>query len=173
MLTELKDRYDAKKLLDCIVGMEELGQQIHVSSINGKRYSFATGDLTHYKLDQNDFTVVNELFKGTYAEEVYNDLNEKYDICRGRYMTLDENFRGYSYHYDITDRIHIPLTTNEDAIFIVNDKIFKMPEIGNTYQLHTTNKHTAMNLGKTPRIHFTVCVKASAVMQQYYARMTQ
>ena len=95
-------------------------------TINGKRYSFASGDLTQYKLDQNDFTVVNELFKDTYAEEVYNDLNEKYDICRGRYMTLDENFRGYSYHYDTTDRIHIPLTTNEDAIFIslINIKLY-------------------------------------------------
>jgi len=172
MLTKLEDRYDAYRLLECFLDYGK-HQQVHVSSPDGETYVLESGDLSKLKLEQNDFTQINKAFKGTYVEEVYNDLNEKYDVCRGRFMLLDHTHRGYSYHYDLTDRIHIPLVTNRDAIFLVEDQIYKMQDIGSTYRLHTTHKHTAMNLGKEERIHFTVCVKSSAAMSEYYARMIQ
>lgn len=172
MLTELDNYYDAKKLLQCFYDYGK-HQQVHVSSPDGKTYILESGDLSKSKLEQNDFTVVNEAFRNTYVEEVYNDLNDKYDICRGRFMMLSPEFRGYSYHYDLTDRIHIPLVTNSDSIFLVENKVYTMPITGTTYRLETTNKHTAMNLGNEERVHFTVCVKTNATMMEYYARMMQ
>ena len=173
MLEKLEQRYDAKRLLHCLLDLELTGQQIHTSSPDGETYFLPSGDLFKQNLNQDDFTEVNTLFKDTYVDEVYQDLDELYGICRGRFMWLGPEFRGYSYHYDLTDRIHIPILTNEDSIFIVNDTVLRMPDVGCTYRLKTTLKHTAMNLGKEDRLHFTVCIRGAPDLTNFYKRMMQ
>lgn len=159
MLTKLEQKFDHIKLLEIYESFSIKKPQIHVSSADGKTYVFDSGDLRKYDLDQNDFTQVNNYFKGTYVEKVYNELNECYNICRGRFMTLSPENRAYSYHYDRTKRIHIPLYTNEDCMFIVNDNVYKMQELGQAYMLDTRHKHTALNLSWQERVHFVVCLK--------------
>ena len=173
MLEKLEQRYDSKKLLHCLLDSKLKAQQIHTSSPDGETYELPTGDLFKQKLDQNNFTKVNRLFKNTYVEEVYNDLDNLYGVCRGRFMWLGSEFRGYSYHYDLTDRIHIPIQSNEDAIFLVEDNVLRMSDIGCTYRLKTTLKHTAINLGKEERLHFTVCLRGGSDLTNFYKRMVQ
>ena len=74
-------------------------------------------------------------------------------------MELNSGNRAYSYHYDMTQRIHIPLVTDEDCMFIVDDNVYKMPEPGQAYMLDTTKKHTALNLGSNKRVHLVACLK--------------
>jgi hypothetical protein len=63
-----------------------------------------------------------------------------------------------SYHRDDEQyRIHMPIETHWHAFFIVNDKLYRMPEVGHLYSLKTNVFHTAVNAHLTrERIHFTV-----------------
>ena len=159
MLTKLKQKFDHEKLLKIYNSLTNKHPQVHISSADGKTYLYKSGDLRKYKLDQNSFTQVNNFFKGTYVETVYKELDMCYNICRGRFMTLSPENRAYSYHYDMTKRIHIPLITHEDCMFIVDDNVYKMPDPGQAYMLDTTKKHTALNLGWNKRVHLVVCLK--------------
>lgn len=159
MLTKLEQKYDYKELLKIYDSLIKKHPQIHISSIDGKTYWYESGDLNKYKLDQNDFVKVNTFFKGTYVETVYKELDKCYNICRGRFMTLSPENRAYSYHVDRTKRIHIPLRTNEDCMFIVENNLYKMPEEGQAYMLDTTNRHTALNLSWENRVHLVLCLK--------------
>lgn len=170
-MKKLENRYDHEKLLSVLHNTNIRADQVHVSSPTGNEYLYPSGDLMKHGLNQNDFTVINEEFVGTYVEEVYNDLNERYDICRGRFMTMSPNNRAYSYHYDISKRLHIPLTTDENCMFIVDDELYKASELGALYELDATKKHTALNLGNNTRTHFVVCLKANSAIDSYMKRL--
>ena len=74
-------------------------------------------------------------------------------------MNLNPDNRAYSYHVDMTKRIHIPLRTNDDCMFMVEDNVYKMPELGQAYMLDTTHKHTALNLSWENRVHAVFCLR--------------
>ena len=159
MLTKLEQKFNYEELLKIYNSMIRKHPQIHISSPDGKTYWYESGDLRKYELNQNDFTKINSFFKGTYVEKVYKELDACYNICRGRFMELNSDNRAYSYHYDMTQRLHIPLVTDEDCMFIVDDNVYKMPEPGQAYMLDTTKKHTALNLGSNKRVHLVACLK--------------
>lgn len=62
-----------------------------------------------------------------------------------------------SYHRDdVPVRFHLVLDTHPSAFFVVNDVVYRMPEVGSLYSLRTDQLHTAVNAHLTlPRIHFT------------------
>lgn len=151
--------YDSKELLSLYESNFSRMNQVHVSSPDGTLYEMPSGDLRTSDYKQTDFTVINSYFKDSYVEEVYKDLDSRYNICRGRFMKLDSVIRAYSYHQDRTPRIHIPLKTNSDCFFYINGQVVKMPTLGQTYLLNTTCKHSAINLSWEDRIHFVVCFK--------------
>lgn len=54
-------------------------------------------------------------------------------------------------------RVHVPLTTNEQALFIVEDLIYRL-EVGRAYQINTRETHSVVNAGNTPRVHLMIDV---------------
>lgn len=51
-----------------------------------------------------------------------------------------------SYHSDPCDRrYHLVIKTNPGAMFIVEDKVYRMPVEGQTYSINTRKRHTAIN----------------------------
>ena len=60
-----------------------------------------------------------------------------------------------SYHVDPDSiRYHIPLITDADAFFVVDDMVERMPDIGRLYSLQTNVKHTAINASTSAnRLH--------------------
>lgn len=158
-IAELDYYFDYTALYKLYESFESRGNQIHISSIDGKTYELEDGNLYDLGLDQNDFTTVNSFFKGTYVEEVYNTLDDIYGICRGRYMRLTPANRAYSYHRDTTARLHIPLTTNELCFFYTDGKLERMPELGRLYCLDTTKYHSALNLSWEKRVHMVFCLR--------------
>lgn len=50
-------------------------------------------------------------------------------------------------------RVHIPLVTNPDAMFIVKDVPYHL-EVGTAYLVNVKARHEIVNRGSTPRIHF-------------------
>lgn len=159
MLKPLGLCYDHEKLLALYESIFSHINQVHISSPTGNIYEMPSGDLRKSEYEQEEFTVINSYFKDSYVEEVYQDLDSRFNICRGRFMKLDSVTRAYSYHMDRTPRIHIPLKTNDDCFFYVDGEIINMPVLGKTYLLDTTKKHSAINLSWEDRIHFVVCLK--------------
>ena len=50
-------------------------------------------------------------------------------------------------------RVHVPLLTNPQAFFVVEDKPYHL-EVGKAYLVDTRRMHAVINGGTTPRIHF-------------------
>lgn len=72
-----------------------------------------------------------------------NSIFKKYNMYNSRIMCL----RGkecYTYHKDRTPRIHLPLITNNNCLFILEDRVFSMPS-GKAYAIDTRKIHSAMN----------------------------
>ena len=151
----LPEKYDVEKLLKYYKEFDK--DQICITSPDGKTYHEESGHTWTIK-KMLSYDKINSYFKDTYVEEVYNELNEKYSICRARYMRLTSINRAYSYHQDWTPRIHIPLQTDRNSLFLVEDKVIKMHDVGKTYKLDTRYRHTALNLGSADRIHMVLCL---------------
>jgi len=104
-------------------------------------------------INTKDFTVLNERLRGTYIEEVHNVLAKDYNFGRMRLMKLTGR-KCMSLHTDMEKRIHIPITTNENCLMIVDDEVIHMPADGNAYLVNTIKRHTALNSNKDfDRIH--------------------
>lgn len=50
-------------------------------------------------------------------------------------------------------RIHVPLTTNEKALMVVNDEPHHLA-VGRAYLIDKTARHAVVNDGETARVHF-------------------
>jgi len=50
-------------------------------------------------------------------------------------------------------RVHVPLTTNDKAVFLVEGVAYHM-EVGRAYLVNVRQRHEIQNDGLTPRIHF-------------------
>ena len=98
-----------------------------------------TGDLK-YKEEEYNIPLYKDM-------PYTNSLLKKYEMSRTRVMTINQK-ECYSYHYDLTPRIHIPLTTNEKCMFIIDDKVFRLPADGSIYFVDTTLYHTALNANR-------------------------
>jgi len=64
----------------------------------------------------------------------------------------------YTYHNDPTMRIHIPLITNKNCFFVVDDIVSRYPADGSYYLIDTTKKHTFVNASQDERLHIVGCV---------------
>lgn len=98
------------------------------------------------------FTELNPKLKGTEIEKYLLWLPFK--VLRTRIMTMVPH-KHYLVHADPTKRLHVPITTNDDALFfLLKDRLtFNMKADGSIYMVDTTQNHTASNRGSSPRIH--------------------
>jgi hypothetical protein len=58
------------------------------------------------------------------------------------------------------ERIHVPLTTNLDAVFVCDDGPHHM-KVGYAYRVNTEARHAVYNRGRTPRVHFMFDVRGA------------
>jgi hypothetical protein len=86
--------------------------------------------------------------------QIYNYSNGDLTIDRIRFMNMTP-ITCLSYHIDPDSiRYHIPLITDTNAFFVVDDKVERMPDIGRLYSLQTNVKHTAINASTSAnRLH--------------------
>ena len=117
---------------------------------------YATGLLSAVKKDPTHIprNFKESIFpKMTYTNSVINELK----MYRTRLLKMKHK-TCYSYHKDIEKRIHIPLITNENNFFIIEEKVIRLPADGNHYLLDTTKPHTFVNASFEERIHLVGCV---------------
>ena len=93
----------------------------------------------------------SSLLKYIFDIPYINELIKKHKMFRTRVM-LQPSASCYTYHKDFTPRKHIPVITNNDCLFILEDIVYRMKE-GLIYFVDTTKQHTAVNGSKKTRIH--------------------
>lgn len=126
--------------------------QISLQGVKGIEDPFyGTGRITEIDHTEEEFTEFN--FVLPYTNQVIRDLG----MYRTRVMKMDPK-TCYTYHQDYTRRMHIPLVTNENCFFVVDDEVIRTPADGNHYLIDTTKKHTFVNASLEERIHIVGCI---------------
>ena len=103
-------------------------------------------------IDERHYTEFVEDFKGTYFEEIYNELSKHYKLGRFRLLLLEPR-TSLSWHRDPEPRIHIPIMTNPGAHLVIDDTLKHLPADGSVWFTDTRNYHTVFNGGEENRIH--------------------
>jgi len=117
---------------------------------NEDPYLSATG---RARLIDKNFDKLNVIYNNTIIEAIV----KQYNLFRTRWMWINA-FSCYSIHNDYSPRIHIPLVTNLQCLFLFPpDQTFHL-EINNVYYVDTTKKHTFINCSEQPRLHLVGAV---------------
>lgn len=109
------------------------------------------GKLENLNNVEKDFNVF--AFDIPYTNSVLSELG----MYRSRLMRIRPK-TCYSYHWDLTKRMHIPLITNDDNFFVIDDVVSRYPADGSYYLVDTTKKHTFVNASFESRLHIVGCV---------------
>ena len=108
-------------------------------------------------IDESKYTEFVNDFKGTYYENVYRELSEKFKLGRVR-LLLKEPRSTLSWHRDPEPRLHIPIYTNPGAIMVVDSVAKHLPADGSVWITNNTKYHNAFNGGEENRVHLVACV---------------
>ncbi|MBC7741627.1 MAG: aspartyl/asparaginyl beta-hydroxylase domain-containing protein [Bdellovibrionaceae bacterium] len=160
MVQELAYKFDIKRLSGYFHSIRHLGTAGQVSISyreNGKPYQDGLGqaytDQFEKLFDESDFKIIvdneaNPIIDIIDQVKLVAKTNFNFSIGRIRFMTLSSK-SCLSYHRDIESfRFHIPLTTNQSCFFVVNDRVYRMPNPGTLYTLRTDVFHTPVNANK-------------------------
>ena len=129
---------------------------IRGGNIRGLYWTYPKEDWKEEKrLNQVDETQYVELckpFKGTYVEEVYTKISDRWKIGRFRFLMKPPR-SCLSWHRDPEKRLHIPIITNPGCRMVIEDESFHMPADGSLYITDNTKYHNFFNGGEMNRIH--------------------
>jgi hypothetical protein len=141
------------KILKELELLPNYDKQISLQGVEGQIDPFyGIGKLAGLEHKESDF--IYPLFpEMKYTNKVLKDLN----MVRARVMKL-RPFNCYSYHKDASQRMHIPLITNDKCFMIIENEVFHYPADGTAYLINTTKMHTALNAGHEDRIHIVGCI---------------
>ncbi len=126
----------------------QISLQVSIDGQNG------TGKLTTLQGRESDYDIL--AYDIPYTNSVITDLG----MYRSRVMRMKPK-TCYSYHRDATQRVHIPLVTNDKCFFVIDDEIKRCPADGSHYLIDTRKLHTFVNASREERIHIIGCVDAN------------
>ena len=133
--------------------LPEYKNQISLQCVKGNPDPFyGIGRITDLDHEEKDF--VEPIFKDlVYTNTIIKNLG----MYRTRIMNLSPK-TCYTYHRDYTQRMHIPLITNDSCFFVIDDEVSRYPADGSHYLINTTKRHTFVNASMEHRIHIVGCV---------------
>ena len=108
-------------------------------------------------IDESKYTELLPEFKGTYFEDVFNNLRKNFKLGRVRIL-LKEPRSTLSWHRDPEPRLHIPIITNPGCLMVIENVAKHMPADGSVWITNNTKYHNAFNGGEENRIHLVACV---------------
>ena len=104
------------------------------------------------KVDESQYTELCKPFKGTYVQEIYDEVSQRWKIGRFRFLMKPPR-SCLSWHRDPEKRLHIPIITNPGCRMVIEDESFHMPADGSLYITDNTKYHNFFNGGEVDRIH--------------------
>jgi len=105
---------------------------------------------------EQEFTKVCDVFRGTVFEHIYTELDKLYVLGRVRLMR-SKSKTCLSWHQDTSTRIHYPIKTQEGCFMLIEDEVLHLKQ-HQWYYTNTLPKHTAFNASKEDRLHLVVVV---------------
>lgn len=152
-------KYDIETLQNEVLDICENAKghegQIMLQGIPGKDYLYGTGRITDYEEPEEMFTW--KLWEDL-CPTIYEILDE-HKMYRSRIMIRSKSV--YSWHYDYTPRIHIPIISNHETNFmVIENDVVRMPADGRAHWVDTRKNHTFVNTSDIDRIHIVGCVRA-------------
>ena len=108
-------------------------------------------------IDESKYTELLPEFKGTYFEEIFNTLRNRFKLGRVRIL-LKEPRSTLSWHRDPEPRLHIPIITNKGCRMVIEEVSKHMPADGTVTITNNTKYHNFFNGGEQNRIHLVACV---------------
>ena len=145
--------YDLNKIKDEIKTLPKWDEQICLQGTKTIKDPFA-GIGKAIDLPEKEIEFTYPLFDIPYI----NSIIKEHDLYRVRLMNLKSK-TCYSYHRDQGKRLHIPIITNDNCFFVVDDEIKRYPADGKYYIVNTSKKHTAVNASWEDRIHLIGNIK--------------
>ena len=122
----------------------------------GSLYDFAKYE---YVAKTSEYVTLNKEFVGSEVAKIYslvrNHIFEKFGfhVGRVRLMRLEPK-TCYTYHKDPEEfRFHLPLQSNKNCFFVVDDTVCRMEELLTLYKIKTNIIHTAVNASTELRDH--------------------
>lgn len=112
--------------------------------------------LRENRLQEKDFTLLCDQFRGTLFEDVYNLLNKNFVLGRVRFMRSMPK-TCLSWHQDDSIRLHYPIKTQEGCLMVYENKSYFL-EKDTWYKTNTLEKHTAVNASNSDRIHLVASI---------------
>lgn len=168
---QIDDDIDSPRLAKEVLDLYEKNnfgqaQQISLTSVSGNDDWFCSvGRIKECKYPEEFYSTINKSLIGTYIHECISRYSDYY---RWRILLLLSN-NTYSIHTDAlfpnkqNFRLHIPVVTNHESFLCFYDKFpvsgetanvhYAHLRCGNSYKVNTTGLHTAVNHGKTHRVH--------------------
>ena len=155
--------FDVEKLVEIYHSVrgqikETWENQVSITSSTGTDLFESIGRISTLFKSEKDYDKLNHKFVNTYLEHVHSTLLAKYNVIRGRMMLLSGK-TCYTYHRDPTWRLHIPVITSNDSIFIVDDIVYRLSNPGQVYLVNTTLFHSAINMKDEDRVHIVYGLK--------------
>lgn len=152
-MIQIISNIDVEWILDeCRPLIDDSLQQRMLQGIEGKNDQYGTGRITQYEEPESAFTF--PLHDIPYTNKTLESLG----MYRSRLMILNKPMV-YSWHYDPSPRIHIPLISNHETNFmVVEDTVIRMPVDDRAIWVDTTRLHTYVNTSGEVRVHIVGCV---------------
>jgi len=142
--------YDLKKIKDEIKTLPKWDEQIGLQGTETIKDGHVGGMTNFY--DKFGYEDEKKFIHPIFDIPYINSIMKEHNLYRTRLMNLKPK-TCYTYHQDYEKRFHIPLITNNNCFFIIEDEVKRYPADGNWYIIDTTKKHTAVNASREDRIH--------------------
>ncbi len=152
------------KLMEIWETVENTGNQIILQNPFGTDVddwsTGAGGRINQLKINKEEaYCHLNSSLKGTVVDEYFMWLKliGNFQPYRTRLMMMEPKMC-YMAHADFSPRLHFPVFTNLDAMFVFPDhqSLHHLPADGSTYWVDTRERHTFMNANFNKRLHLVM-----------------
>ena len=168
--------FDANQLAKEAVRLSPDASMPHPSGIKGNS---AIALISRNGEDNDDFggqmSTTRHLGSCPYHRQVIASFSEV--LARSRLMKLDAGCEvvshvDFNYHWHTRVRIHVPVITNPEVIFICGEKKLNM-RAGECWIFDNWRKHNVINAGREDRVHLVVDLAGSSRFWKMVRRLEQ
>ena len=145
----IKEYHTIENQINWLNFPQDSGKQCGIQYKDGEDY-FLSSTGRKKITTETEYSLTNPLFQNT----IFEDTIKKYKLVRARLMWMGGR-SCYIMHKDGAPRLHIPLVTTPNSMFIFPDesKLIHLP-VGNVYAVNTLLLHSFCNFSDRPRLHF-------------------
>jgi len=141
--------YNLSKIKEELDTLPEYDNQLYLQGNSSNMDPIEpTRGQNYLHVDNNELEYNINLFDIPYI----NSIMDEHKLVRTRLMRMKPK-ACYLWHKDLTQRLHIPIVTNDHCFLLLDSDRIHIPATGEAYVIDTRKMHTALNCSKENRIH--------------------